>query len=489
MAISFILICFKIGFTCYLYITPKLTMKRKKGIHFEVSERKILLRIVDLVMVFLAIYSLSFFLDFEYIIFNEENTVALVLLGIYITIFGTVFELYDLQKASKLDTTFRNIVITTSTVVLFYLLTPVLSPYLPEERIQIVYFYLAIIISILLWRLIYINLIESPRFYKRVLLVGEVSNIDGLVKALNTSDPNYKIVGFINSEVSTDESIKFKGLKEFEAKHFLDIIDKERISEVLVASFNTESIIAEVYHDLMLLLERGFKIREYTQVYEELLYRVPIQFVGKDFYKYFPFSRSNENKLYIFFQRGFDVVFAIFGLIVGIALLPLILLGNLLGNRGPLFYSQERVGRNSKTFRILKLRTMIVNAEKDGIKWAKKDDKRVTAFGKFLRRSRLDEIPQFYNVLKGEMSIIGPRPERPFFVSELSRIIPFYETRHIIKPGLTGWAQVNTRYGSSVDDSLTKLQYDLYYIKHRSMFLDFSISIKTLSTILYYRGQ
>jgi exopolysaccharide biosynthesis polyprenyl glycosylphosphotransferase len=464
-------------------------MKHKKGIHFEVSERKILLRIIDLLMVFLALYCLNLYPKFEYIQFESENIVALILLGVYISIFGTVFELYDLQKASKLDTTFRNIVITTSIVVLFYLLTPVLSPYLPEERIQIVYVYLAIIISILLWRLVYINLIESPRFYKRVLLVGEVSNIDGLIKALDTSDPNYKIVGFINSEVSNDESVKFKGLKEFIAKDFLEIIERERISEVLVASFNTESIIAEVYHDLMLLMERGFKIREYTQVYEELLYRVPIQFVGKDFYKYFPFSRSNENKLYIFFHRAFDVVVSIVGLVLGSLLLPIIMIGNLIGNKGPLFYSQERVGRNSKSFRILKLRTMIVNAEEDGVKWAQKDDKRVTAFGRFLRNSRLDEIPQFYNVLKGEMSIIGPRPERPFFVNELSRIIPFYETRHIIKPGLTGWAQVNTAYGSSIDDSLTKLQYDLYYIKHRSIFLDFSISIKTLSTILYYRGQ
>ncbi|EPR74567.1 Bacterial sugar transferase [Winogradskyella psychrotolerans RS-3] len=246
---------------------------------------------------------------------------------------------------------------------------------------------------------------------------------------------------------------------------------------------------AEVYHDLISLLERGFKIRDYTQVYEELLHKVPIQFVGKDFYKYFPFSRSNENKLYIFVQRAFDVVFAIIGLLIGILLLPIILLGNVVGNRGPLFYTQERVGKNSTPFNILKLRSMVVDAEQNGAKWAQKNDSRITKFGMFLRRSRMDEIPQFYNVLKGEMSIIGPRPERPFFVNELSRIIPFYETRHIIKPGLTGWAQVKTRYGASVDDSLTKLQYDLFYIKHRSIFLDFNIFIKTLSTILYYRGQ
>ena len=464
-------------------------MAQKKGIHFEVSERKILLRIIDIVMVFLAIYFLNLYPKFEYLQFDVKNIISLILLGVYVIIFGTIFELYDLQKASKFDTTFKNIVITTSTVVLFYLLTPVLSPYLPEERIQIVYFYVAIIVSILLWRLVYINLIESPRFYKRVLLVGEISNIDGLVKALNTSDPNYKIVGFINSEASTPESVKFKGLKEYQAKDFLNVIEKERISEVLVASFNSEAIIAEVYHDLMMLLERGFKIREYTQVYEELLHRVPIQFVGKDFYKYFPFSRSNENKLYIFFQRAFDIFLAIIGLTIGNLILPFILIGNMIANKGPLLYIQERIGRNGKPFKIIKLRTMVVNAEKDGVKWAKKDDKRITKFGKFLRKSRLDEIPQFYNVLKGDMSVIGPRPERPFFVNELARIIPFYETRHIIKPGLTGWAQVKTRYGSSIDDSLTKLQYDLYYIKHRSVFLDFNIAIKTLSTILYYRGQ
>jgi lipopolysaccharide/colanic/teichoic acid biosynthesis glycosyltransferase len=183
------------------------------------------------------------------------------------------------------------------------------------------------------------------------------------------------------------------------------------------------------------------------------------------------------------------VFFSLLGLLFGLLILPFVMIGNALGNQGPLFYSQERVGKNGKPFEIVKLRSMIVNAETNGAKWAQVNDVRVTTFGKFLRRSRLDEIPQFINVLKGDMSIIGPRPERPFFVNELSRIIPFYETRHIVKPGLTGWAQVNTRYGSTVDDSLTKLQYDLFYIKHRGLFLDINIVVKTLSTILYYRGQ
>lgn len=175
-----------------------LKMTQKKSIHFEVSERKILLRIVDLIMVFIGVYALSYCFDFEYIEVSVDNSVALILLGAYVTLFGTIFEIYDLQKASRIETTFKNTVLTASTVVLFYLLTPILSPVLPNERMQIVYLYLAIIVSILLWRFVYIHLIESPRFYKRVLIVGEISNIDSLVKALNTSDPNYKIVGFIN---------------------------------------------------------------------------------------------------------------------------------------------------------------------------------------------------------------------------------------------------------------------------------------------------
>ncbi len=464
-------------------------MKQKNHIHFEVSERKVLLRVMDIAMILLGIFALDYFFGFEYVSIDIEHPTYLITLLGYFAIFATIFELYDLQKASRIDTTFKNVVVTVATTVLFYLLTPIIAPFLPEERLQILYLFAASVSFVFLWRLLYLTLIKSPRFYKRVLIVGEVSTLENVMMALDTKDPNYKIIGFVNSESKKEDQIKFTGLKEYEPNDLIKTINEEQVSEVIVASFNTETMTTEVHHDLMLLLERGFKIREFTQVYEELLSKVPIQFIGKDFYKYFPFSRSNENKLYMFFHRTLDVLCSLIGLLLSIVLLPLIIIGNTIGNKGPLFYSQIRIGENSKPFRILKFRTMKVNAESNGIKWAQKNDLRITKFGNFLRRSRIDEFPQFYNVLKGEMSIIGPRPERPFFVNELSRIIPFYETRHIIKPGLTGWAQVNTRYGSSVNDSLTKLQYDLYYIKHRSVFLDFSIAVKTLSTILYYRGQ
>ena len=335
----------------------------------------------------------------------------------------------------------------------------------------------------------YLNFITSPRFYKKVLIVGETSNIEIIVDAFKNSDPNYKIVGFINCEEPLENKIKYRGIREYEPNEMHQVIKNENISEIVVASYNAETITSTIYNDLILLLERGFPIKEYTQVYEDITYRVPVQFVGKDFYKYFPFSRSNQNKFYLFYHRLFDTLFSFSGVLIGLCLLPFIFIGNLIANRGPLFYFQDRVGKNGEVFSIIKFRTMIINAEKQGAVWAEKNDSRVTPFGKFLRRSRLDEFPQFLNILKGDMSLIGPRPERPYFVKELSQVIPFYETRHIIKPGLTGWAQVKVRYGSTVEDSLLKLQYDLYYIKHRSFFLDANVIIKTLSTMLFFRGQ
>ena len=464
-------------------------MPKTAGIHFEVSERKVLLRLADLIFVLLGLYILELFFDYTYLTINTDNGIAILVFVLYFSVFGSIFEIYDLQKASRMDTTFRNIVLTASTTVLFYLLTPIVTPFLPANRLQIVYFYIVIIVSIFLWRIAYTTFISSPRFYKRVLLVGEISNIESIIKPLNQADPNYMIIGFINSEKQREDPIKFKGLKEFQPEQLKQVIIDYRISEILVASYNSENITTDIYHELIGLLERGFIIREYTQVYEELTNRVPVQFVGKDFYKYFPFSRSNQNTLYQFFHRLFDVIFSLFGLLFGMVITPLILIGNAIGNRGPLFYTQDRVGKNNSIFQIIKLRTMNPKGEPSEQDWSPTDDLRITPFGNFLRRSRLDEMPQFINVLKGDMSVIGPRPERPYFVNELSSIIPFYDTRHIVKPGLTGWAQVNYRYGSTVEDSLMKLQYDLFYIKHRSLFLDINILVKTLSTVLYYRGQ
>jgi exopolysaccharide biosynthesis polyprenyl glycosylphosphotransferase len=373
--------------------------------------------------------------------------------------------------------------------VLFYLLTPFFTPTLPENRLQIVYFYISINIALFLWRYAYIVLVSAPRFFKRVLLIGNASDIDRIVTSLQKSDPNYRVVGFINTSSEKYITPHFKEFDEIKVEEIDGLVESNAVSEIVVATPQSSGMTVSLYNKLITLLENGVAIREYTQVYEEITHRVPVQHVDKDFYRYFPFSRSNQNKLYLFFHRILDLLFSIIGLAFGFILFPLILVGNLFANKGPLFYSQVRVGINGKHFKIYKLRSMVVDAEKSGAQFATEKDSRVTKFGRFLRKSRFDEIPQFINVIKGEMSVIGPRPERPVFVKELSEGIPFYEVRHLVKPGVTGWAQVNAKYGSSEEDALEKLQYDLYYIKHRSLFLDISIVVKTLSTIIFYRGQ
>ena len=460
-----------------------------KGIHFNISERKLLLRLFDMLSIFVTLYLVSNTLDFDYFTITKENWIWTLVLFIYLSVFGTIFELYDLQKSSKIDKIYKSIVLAVSVTVLFYFLTPFFTPVLPDNRLQIVFFYFSIIVALFFWRFLYLTFIESPRFYVKVLVVGEISNIETIIKSFERADPNYKIVGFINCETQKDISVKFDDVVQYQPKQIFEVIKTENISEIVVASYNSDSITANIYQDLMTLLDRGFTIREYTQVFEDLAQLIPVQYVGKDFYKYFPFSRSNKNKMYLFFHRLLDIVIASIGIIISIFIVPIVVLGNLIANRGTLFYTQQRIGKGGKPFNIVKFRTMVKNAEKNGAVWAMKNDARITPFGKLLRNTRLDEIPQFINILKGEMSLIGPRPERPYFVTELSQLLPFYETRHIIKPGLTGWAQVKTRYGSSVNDSLLKLQYDLYYIKHRSFFLDMNILIKTISTMIYYRGQ
>jgi len=464
-------------------------MTQKSNIHFDISERKVLLRFFDVVSVLFLLYLVGLVFDFDYFKINSQHWVWSIVLGIYLTIFATIFELYNLQKASKFEVVIQNIILTSSVTVLFYLLTPFFTPELPENRLQIIYFYISVNLSLFIWRYAYIVLISAPRFFKRVLLLCNEKDLNSIIASLQKSDPNYKVIGFINTSDPTKTSEFSSDVLKFGRKDISNIVKEHTISEIVVASPQAEGISVMLYNQLINLLENGVAIREYTQVYEEITHRVPVQHVDKDFYRYFPFSRSNQNKLYLFFHRVLDLVFSVLGLTFGLIILPILLIGNLFANKGPLFYFQERVGRNGKPFKIYKLRSMVVNAEKDGAKFASKGDSRVTKFGRFLRKSRFDEIPQFINVIKGEMSVIGPRPERPVFVEQLSVQIPFYEIRHIVKPGVTGWAQVNAKYGETQDDSLEKLQYDLYYIKHRSFFLDINIVFKTLSTIIFFRGQ
>lgn len=462
-----------------------------KKIHFEISERKILLRIFDVLSVLLALYLVGIIFNFNYFNISTTNYYWTIVLGIYLTTIGTVFEMYSLQVASNEFQVIKSIVLTSSTTVLVYLLTPIYTPNLPSNRMQIIFFYVAILLSLLLWRLFYVKFLASSRFEKKVILICDKDQAEELILGLENVDPHYKVMGYINSDSNQISNPKNKKdyVKNINIDDLERFVIKNSVSEVVIASQKTDGITVNLYNQLIHLLENGFIIREYTQVYENITQRIPVQYVARDFYRYFPFSRSNQNQLYLLIVRVLEIAISLVGLSVGFALLPIIFLGNLLGNRGRLFYTQERIGKNGVAFKILKLRTMVKNAESNGAVFTTSNDSRITTFGKFLRKARIDEFPQFLNILKGDMAVIGPRPERPVFVKEIAEVMPFYETRHVIKPGLTGWAQVNYSYGETIEDSLIKLQYDLYYIKHRSIFLDINIVLKTFSTVLFYRGQ
>jgi len=464
-------------------------MNSYKKIHFEVSERKVLLKVFDVFFVLLSLYAVSSIFTFNYFTFSKNNYYWTIFLAVYINVFGSVFEMYNLQVASNTFQVIKSIILTTSTTVLIYLLTPIYTPELPSNRLQIIIFYVAVFGSLFIWRIFYVKFLASHRFFKNVILVCDREQLIELVSSIENADPQYKIIGFVNSDLEDNHEIKLNLIKNINHEDLENFVNNNFISEIVIASQKIGGITVSLYNQLIRLLEKGFIIREYTQVYEALTQRIPVQYVSRDFYRYFPFSRSNQNHFYLLFIRITEIIFSIIGLFIGFLLFPFIIMGNLIGNRGSLFYTQERVGINGAVFKIYKYRTMVKNAETNGAVFTTINDSRVTTFGKIMRKTRLDEFPQFLNILKGDMAIIGPRPERPIFVNEIAEIMPFYETRHVIKPGLTGWAQVNYFYGESIEDSLVKLQYDLYYIKHRSIFLDLNIIIKTLSTVLFYRGQ
>lgn len=457
--------------------------------HFEISERKMILRLFDVLSILTTLFTVGYFFNFDYFNSITTNFYWTIVLAIYLSLFGTIFEMYNLQVASNQFQVSRSALLTATTTVSIYLLTPFFSPELPSKRIQIFLLYLVVFLSLFLWRMFYVKFLASNRFLQNALLICDQDQVEELISGLENIDPHYKIVAFVSADAAEEDMTAYRYVRQIRRDDLFSFVKENSISEIVIASQKTEGITAELYQQLLHLLETGNIIREYTQVYESKTQRIPVHYMSRDFYRFFPFSRSNHNKLYLLVVRLFEIGISVLGLTLGLVLFPMILLGNALGNRGKLFYTQERIGRDGIVFEILKFRTMITNAETNGAVFTTVNDSRITAFGKFLRKTRIDEFPQFINILKGDMAVIGPRPERPFFVKEIAEVMPFYETRHIIKPGLTGWAQVNYSYGDTISDSLIKLQYDLYYIKHRSIFLDLSIAFKTITTVLFYRGQ
>lgn len=318
-----------------------------------------------------------------------------------------------------------------------------------------------------IWRYIFSIFLKTPFLLKNILIIGNSKEIKELVREIQ-SKPH---MGYsISSEIQ--DSKKMPDLKS--------IIEKENINTVCLDLENNDP---EIISNLYQCIPLGVNFKDTTQFYEELTGKIPLTLLGQVWF--LENLKEADKKLYEITKRGFDLIFAFVILALTMPLWVLTAILIKLGDHGSIFYAQKRIGKNGKIFTILKFRTMKERAEEPGKPlWSPENDKRITWVGKILRKAHIDEFPQFLLVISGEMSLVGPRPERPEFVENLEKKIPYYQIRHIIKPGVTGWAQINFRYGASTEDAQKKLQYELYYIKNRSLILDLSVFLKTFNAII-----
>jgi len=454
--------------------------------YFNISERRFFLRFIDALIIIASIYFSYIFFEFNFFDFLNPSIINwLILLVFYFMVFGEIFQLYNLTLSYNRYLVFKGIIITAITTILLYIFTPYITPELPSNRVQILTLFLIVSIPVLLWRFVYMTFITSPKYFKNVVFIGKSSRIEPMLKKIDKDSFHHIVAYFSNKEI---EGVK--GFKNIVNISNDDSLHKIFISEVIVSKENlSEEIITILNKKLIDLFKTGVNIINYSKFSEQLTACVSKEYLTHNFYDNFNYSENNNSRLYLFGVRFLDIFLSLLGVILLLVFLPFIAIGNCIGNWGSLFYTQLRIGKNGKPFKIYKLRSMVENAENNGAVWCKRGDIRITRFGRFLRITRLDEFPQFFNILKGDMSLIGPRPERPKFVKDLEEKIPFYAIRHILRPGLTGWAQVNYPYTNTREEQEVKLRYDLYYIKERNILLDFKILIKTITTVLYLRGQ
>ena len=423
---------------------------------------------------------------------------------------------YDLRLAARLRATAPRIATAggcwaVSYFLLFFALsTPPhvlrslpLLPRLQPLRLLPTLFIALAAVATLGWRSLYALTLANQRFTRRILIVGAGWAGRTIAQALRQhADSTYQVVGFIDddprkqdtavqpaaSASDPDDDPQLAALRVLGDHTSLPALMVEHQVSTLVLAV-THDIDAQLFATLMDCLALGVEIIPMPLLYEELTGRVPVEHVGDNWYVALPLHHPGTGGLWPLMKRLFDIVASTLGLLPLALLLPFIALAIITDSPGPVFYAQERVGKAGRIFRLYKFRTMVIDAEKNGAAWAQENDPRVTCVGRVLRRTHLDELPQLYNILRGDMSMVGPRPERPEFVAQLENEIPFYRLRHAVRPGAAGWALIHQGYGASKEDALLKLQYDLYYIKHQSLWLDAEILLKTVLTMLSLRGR
>lgn len=342
-----------------------------------------------------------------------------------------------------------------------------------------------VICGILLgWRLLYYMILKKRLFSRPIIMIGTGKIASEIAREIEgRADSGYKIASFIGNSLPHYNPNQISVLPQ--ASHLLPLCYAHEAKRIIVALDDRRGTMP--IEQLLECKLQGIVIEEGITFYESITGKILVENVNP---AWLIFSEGfQKSRIRYLVKRVLDIVLSVVGLTVSLPVtIPIAILIKL-ESPGPVFYLQERVGEKGRVFNVIKFRSMRQDAEKDGAVWARQNDSRVTRVGGFIRKVRIDEIPQMWNVLKGEMSFVGPRPERPMFVERLTESIPYYSLRHSVKPGITGWAQVCYPYGASEEDALRKLEYDLYYIKNLSIFIDLLVIFRTIKTVLFQKGS
>ena len=446
-------------------------------------ERKSILLIGDLLIIG---FSLKNYVNRAIDFLDEEflsTKVVIFSIGILTYfIFAYILDLYNLESIPKSLT--YSIVRTFSIAFLFtsflFIITTLIFDF-AFWRIHLLIFMIFCPIQLVLWRMLFNYIFKFVPVTKRVLYLYDQTTEESLRK-------NVSIINGIEKEtyhkvVSTNLNDELSDIGE---QLNPDVLTK--IDTWIINTRNYNHFSKQLELKMVNSILNGKEIITYTSFYENTYEALPIQSHNDSIYEILQLKNKKIRYIQTIANFNFNLILTIIAGLFLLVVIPFVFLLNIFFNRGPLFYTQLRVGKHGKEYKIYKFRSMVIDAEKTGVKMATKNDARVTKFGKILRKFRIDELPQIISVIKGDMSFIGPRPERKVFVDKLNDVTPFYNVRHLVKPGITGWAQVKYKYGENLEDSIRKLEYDLYYIKNKSVVLDFRIILKTATTVIFSRG-
>jgi len=506
-----------------------LTVK-KLSLPLNASERRSLLLVLDIIGLNLALFiSLmirpEYELDLKVFLYRPNWFLILTFLWIFT---AGMFDGYDFSVIGDA----RRSVISAGKAVLLvcgvYLIIPYVTPILPSGRRYLVGFILLTLAFVTGIRAVYAAAFSTTAFKRRALILGTGWEALAIARTIRDFGKSvYEVAGFVGlgagppektdgDSVPPDERqkadradaspktnafdcgereesrVEKSQLEEFgqivgEAKDLCALVPSSQITSLILAYPGEAD--GRLFDTLTECLELGVELIPMTVLYEKLTGRVPVHLAENEWFVAMPINHPGTNFLWPAVKRASDIVLSSLGLIFLSLAFPFIALAIYLDSPGPIFYRQERVGKGGRRFKAVKFRSMIPEAEKEGAVWAAKNDRRVTRVGKILRRTHIDEFPQFINILKGEMSAVGPRAERPEFVEKLRKEIPFYGARHAVRPGMAGWGLVKQGYAASKEDALVKLQYDLYYIKHQGPWLDTIILLKTFLNTVTFRGR